>query len=62
MEYVALGLILLGAAYVLVRSTRTKKDCPDGLSSCDRCSRVAQPPSDRRYQIELPDNGEKNSP
>ena len=60
MEYVILAIILIGAVFLLIRSTRRKEGCPDGFSSCDRCSRVAQPPSERLYQIELPDKHEEN--
>lgn len=59
MEYIILALILLGAVYLLIRSVRGKPVHGDRPDSCDRCTRVARPPAEKMYQIELPPENEK---
>ena len=61
MQYALLILILLGAVYLLVRTLRRKSVSHDGLPTCDRCSRVAQPPSEKLYQITIPEKNEDHS-
>ncbi len=61
MEYVILGLVLLGAVLLLVRfyvsETKDAGECP----SCDQCARIGRPPAENLQQIEFPDPQESES-
>jgi hypothetical protein len=52
MEYVVLGLILLGALYLLVRFGKTETECHGASGGCEQCSRAAGPSAERLYQID----------
>jgi hypothetical protein len=65
MEYVILGLILLGAVYLLYRFGKTETECHGASGGCEQCSRAASPSAERLYQIDpvTPDtNSSHNKP
>ncbi len=61
MEYIILGIVLLGALYLLIRFGKTETECDGRSGGCGQCSRIGRPAAERLYEIDSAPSDKKST-